>query len=335
VLGSAAGNGNRARGAADGRVFPGGCFWSAPKPSGGYAPLESGCPCRYYLSGVAKVNQGQRSSNTFEPGAVEKALDILLRALPAVPLPRTGIPDRDRKKLWKRIQTAIERLSAVNVELDLIALPPLIYNPADPLTFAESIANKLLLQDPMPLEDFRGRKFYGSGVYALFYRGDFDLYRPIKDARTPIYVGKAIPGKPKRDPTSTDAEIGLNTPRQQGPALWKRLVEHVDSIQEVNNLRLSDFNCRYLVTASGWQFAAEDHLIALFRPVWNKETRILSGFGKHGDSHQTRINSRSFWDTLHPGRLWATREGNVPNEKTVQQIRADVVEHFRRFPPRK
>ena len=60
-----------------------------------------------------------------------------------------------------------------------------------------------------------------------------------------------------------------------------------------------------LVVQSGWETAAEDYLIRLFRPIWNKETKILYGLGKHGDSAETRTNKRSLWDTLHPARVWA------------------------------
>ncbi|MBM4094762.1 MAG: Eco29kI family restriction endonuclease [Planctomycetes bacterium] len=55
------------------------------------------------------------------------------------------------------------------------------------------IANTLLAQPRRPLKDVP--RFYGSGVYALYYRGDFDAYRPIANTETPIYVGKADPAE--------------------------------------------------------------------------------------------------------------------------------------------
>ena len=47
---------------------------------------------------------------------------------------------------------------------------------------------------PLPPAD----RFPGAGVYALYYCGGFEHYRHIaaadqKDAKTPIYVGKAVP----------------------------------------------------------------------------------------------------------------------------------------------
>jgi len=39
------------------------------------------------------------------------------------------------------------------------------------------------------------------------------------------------------------------------------------------------------------------------------------------------------WDTVHPGRLWASREGNRPNEHTAEQILARIERHFAAHPP--
>ena len=61
--------------------------------------------------------------------------------------------------------------------------------------------------------------------------------------------------------------------------------------------------------------------------------RICYGFGKHGDAAKTRANRRSPWDTLHPGRKWATTAHNVPNDKSVNQILSEIAEHFVKFPP--
>ena len=80
--------------------------------------------------------------------------------------------------------------------------------------------------------------------------------------------------------------------------------------------------------SSGWQGAAEDYLIDTFRPVWNNETGICYGFGKHGDAPTTRANQRSPWDTLHPGRSWAWRDPAMANARTRENIVADLVDHF-------
>jgi hypothetical protein len=63
--------------------------------------------------------------------------------------------------------------------------------------------------------------------------------------------------------------------------------------------------------------------------------KVCYGFGKHGDSAGTRKNERSPWDTLHPGRPWAKGDTNTPNKRTVAQIRADIAEHYKKYPPKK
>jgi hypothetical protein len=237
-----------------------------------------------------------------------------------------------RRRIEVQIETAISELNELLIAIDPIKLPELVYNPTDPETFAEAIGNKLIVQDERPLPVLESVRFYGSGLYALYYKGNFDAYAPIRGTATPIYVGKADPPK------------AAKTPKEQGDKLWSRLREHANSIKEVedrcgkmglkDNLKLSDFGFRYLVTASGWQIAAEAHLISLFRPIWNKETGVVQGIGKHGDASETRANERSRWDTLHPGRDWATHEGNKPNRLSVVEIKALVLKHFELYPPK-
>jgi Eco29kI restriction endonuclease len=81
-----------------------------------------------------------------------------------------------------------------------------------------------------------------------------------------------------------------------------------------------------LVVQSGYETAAEDYLIELFRPIWNAETNLVYGLGKHGDAATTRANKRSPWDTLHPGRAWAAP--TTEDARTEPQIRADLKTHF-------
>ena len=160
-------------------------------------------------------------------------------------------------------------------------------------------------------------KFYGSGVYAIYYRGDFPLYAPLTGSETPIYVGQAAP-------VSNHAKV----PREQGARLSSRLSDHRQNIgKATSTLSLADFEYRSLVVQSGWETAAEDYLIHLFRPIWNSETNILYGLGKHGDDAATRANKRSPWDTLHPGRSWAAR--STEDAKSVAQIEKEVAAHFK------
>jgi hypothetical protein len=124
------------------------------------------------------------------------------------------------------------------------------------------------------------------------------------------------------------------TPQEQGARLHTRLKDHFRSLSHAENLDVADFDCRYLVVRSAWVETAEDLLIDWFKPVWNNELKVCYGFGKHGDSADTRSNERSPWDTLHPGRPWAKSAKNTPNKRSSEHILADIVEHFKKFPPK-
>ncbi len=171
------------------------------------------------------------------------------------------------------------------------------------------------------MASFGRPKFYGSGIYAIYYMGDFEPYEPISDTEHPIYVGKTDPAKPHAKST-----------REQGTSLWERLTKHKSNIGLASTLRLEDFECRYLVVASGWQVAAESALIGLFKPLWNKETKVVLGFGKHGDAADTRRNTRSPWDTLHPGRKWADNEA-TKDRLEKHAIEERIKRHFQDSPP--
>jgi hypothetical protein len=140
-----------------------------------------------------------------------------------------------------------------------------------------------------------------------------DIYAPTSGTETPIYVGKADP------PTSAKSVV------EQETKLYGRLNEHRKNIDKVAGIDIADFECRALAVQSGYQAAAENHLIRLFMPIWNNETKILFGIGEHGDAATTRANNKSPWDTIHPGRAWAKEN---PEAKTADEIRNEVAEHF-------
>ncbi len=235
----------------------------------------------------------------------------------------TGLSSRARQKLRARIQAASDRLAALAVDVNPISQPASVLDPSDPAIVGEIIALRLLAQPRVPLDVVGGTRFYGSGVYAIYYRGEFDAYAPLRESETPIYVGKVDP-----------KDHGAATPEEQGERLWKRLVQdHAKNIGRVENLDLGDFDCRFLVVRSAWQSTAETYLIERFHPVWNNESKVCYGFGKHGDSASTRANTRSPWDELHPGRPWAWADGNTPYEGGEAKVRADVAAHFDRHPP--
>ena len=69
---------------------------------------------------------------------------------------------------------------------------PKSFNPLDYSVLSASLANELMTTDLVPLSQVE--EFYGNGVYALFYTGDFKAYEPLaKQNRKcpgsfPIYV---------------------------------------------------------------------------------------------------------------------------------------------------
>ena len=247
----------------------------------------------------------------------------LAKTLPTEPANYAELSAYKRREIRRELEGAILRLNSVEQSLDLIRQPKHVFDPTSPKIIGDLVARTLLMQDKESLADAVKQSFYGAGVYAIYYDGAFDCYAPISSKDHPIYVGKADPGT-----------LHAPTPEDQGVALYTRLKDHNRTIGSADNLNLADFCCRYLVVRSAWVETAEDLLIDWFKPVWNKEMKICQGFGKHGDSADTRSNKRSPWDELHAGRAWATAEGNVPSKKTVAQIRADIVDHYKKYPPK-
>ncbi|MEZ5939292.1 MAG: Eco29kI family restriction endonuclease [Hyphomonadaceae bacterium] len=221
-----------------------------------------------------------------------------------------------RKKLEQEIVEGIDRLTELLNRIDPIQQPASIFDPSDPQLVGRFVALALVAQPRVPMPDL-GR-FYGSGVYAIYYRGPFEPYAPISGTETPVYVGKVGP-----------VMGGARTAREQGPKLIGRLMEHRRNITKAKEtLDVADFDCRALVVTTGWEIPAEDYLIQLFKPIWNKETGPVLGIGKHGDAAETRGNTKSPWDTMHEARAWAT----TGDRKSREEIEAALVEHFKNVP---
>lgn len=98
-----------------------------------------------------------------------------------------------------------------------------------------------------------------KGVYALYWRTGV------------VYAGKAM----------------------EGITLRRRLAEHCRKIGGRQNIDLGEVSCRFLIIDSDWFVrAAEDALIASYRPVWQK-----SGFGSHvpGGDDPGRAQAAGMW----------------------------------------
>ncbi len=252
--------------------------------------------------------------------AVLETLQALLETLDGTYVTPDMISTARRKKLRVKIDAALLELQRVLQEMSPVRMPAVVLDPSDPKVIGKLIADTLLEQPRFPLEAVP--RFYGSGVYALYYRGRFDAYEPISGTETPLYVGKA-------DPSSQNAQTVI----EQGEKLVGRLNDHKRTLTKAGNLDIKDFDCRYLVVKSAWQTTAETYLIQGFGPVWNDEIGICYGFGKHGDSAATRSNTRSPWDTLHPGREWAWAPGNKSNPLSAEDIKRLIAQYYASKPP--
>ena len=194
------------------------------------------------------------------------------------------------------------------------------YSPLDIGELANSIVNALLRQPCGPLPP--DAEFNGSGLYAIYYYGDYPVYRPIAEANRgeacsrPIYVGRATPSGGRKG-----WEEGEVPP--EGPFLLRRLREHAESIRPAENLRITDFTCRYLITDPLWIPLGEKLLVQRYQPVWNLD---LDGFGNHDPGLGRQNQRRSPWDEVHKGRRWAEELApcRLNAERLVQLLRTRV-----------
>ena len=264
--------------------------------------------------------------------SIAKRLGSLVEDVAALsPSQRASFRDallRDKRGAWLRTQIKSLRDGCAEMESLIDDLSPTkIERVQITLGRSDGIAKYfafLFLHRPRYRLDELSSEFFGSGVYAIYYVGKSELaYSRLSGSETPIYIGKA-------DPDEAYAESTI----EQGLALCGRLKEHAKSIGKTA-LNTRDFEYRYASIQSGMQASVEEFLINLFKPIWNKEVAVCHGIGKHGDSHKTRGNKRSPWDTMHPGRAWAaeTSQDQFSREEIVQRIQRHLDKHvpFRDF----
>jgi len=196
--------------------------------------------------------------------------------------------------------------------------PP--FDPLNKLNLGRSVADAMLEKKVTPLGELA--PFEGAGIYAIYYVGEFPAYEPIRRANLddkfeqPIYVGKATPKGSRRGGLGFDAKVGT--------VLYKRLQEHGKSIEQVANLDIKDFYCRYLIVEDIWIPLGESLLINMFEPIWNMR---VDGFGNHDPGSGRKEQKASPWDTLHPGRPWVTAL-NIGKER--EKILMEVSAFFER-----
>lgn len=189
------------------------------------------------------------------------------------------------------------------------------YDPLDYRNLTVSLVRELMGRSAVTLP--LSTRFRGPGVYALFYDGEFGPYATLRspDATRPIYVGKAVPPGARKGGTASD---------ESAPALHSRIRQHTGSLEAAANLRVDDFTCRYLVVVPLWITMAERFLIEYYRPCWNVS---IEGFGLHDPGKGRQQGLRPWWDTLHPGRPWATRLRPRSEAEARARLRAFTDEH--------
>ena len=196
------------------------------------------------------------------------------------------------------------------------------FNPLDKLHLGESVGQAMLRQSITSCGNLDG--FYGAGIYAIYYTGDFSVYEPISEHnrnqqfKAPIYIGKAVP---------KGARKGGDLQGFPGKVLYDRIKQHSKSIAEASNLHITDFYCRYLIVDDIWIPLGESLLIAKFNPLWNK---LIDGFGNHDPGKGRHAGLRPRWDVLHPGRPWA--EQCRPRDESAAQIVREVQDYLRNNP---
>lgn len=181
--------------------------------------------------------------------------------------------------------------------------------------FKKIINNAIKFLEESPAHSLSFPKFQGTGVYALYYEGDFPLYVEL-NAETPsictnpIYVGKAVPSGWRTARIRSDKSTNLH----------KRLKEHVNSIVQAKNLKINDFTCKFILLESDLISPVEAELIRRYQPLWNS---VVDGFGNHNVGKTRYDQAKSEWDILHSGRVWAEnmRGESLSYDQLVDKIK--------------
>ncbi|WP_218001248.1 Eco29kI family restriction endonuclease [Nocardia thailandica] len=186
---------------------------------------------------------------------------------------------------------------------------PESFDPLSTTRLANTICEMLERQPLVSMAEEIPR-FDGSGLYALYYRGDsVDLYRPLAKYQIPVYAGQA---------RSSNSATG-KTVRAPRPVL-SRLRSHRTSIIE-GGLPIAEFRFRALLMPDVHADLGENGLRVGYKPVWNT---VLRGFGSHEQGATTRKSGKSKWDTVHDGR--SRSHGDVPHE--LAELITEATEHI-------
>ncbi|WP_434619760.1 Eco29kI family restriction endonuclease [Arthrobacter sp. A5] len=195
------------------------------------------------------------------------------------------------------------------------------FNPLDKRNLGISVANAMMLMEPVPLAAVPNQP--GAGIYAIYYAGDFEPYQLLSDLNSgpegpqyPIYVGKAIPEGGR---TGLGLSDGVET-----FTLRNRLRNHQRNAVAAENLNVDHFSLRLLTVEPIFIPLGETMLITQTGPVWNT---VVPGFGSNAPGSGREGGKKSAWDTLHPGR---SHSASLPSRtETPAHIAQEVREYLR------
>jgi hypothetical protein len=214
--------------------------------------------------------------------------------------------DRPQGKKWERAADTI---------------PYEEFDPLNRVNLGRSVERALVARPLIKLNALF--PFRGSGIYAIYFTGleSDSLYGRIASSPSPVYVGRARPEGSRKG--SAEVEGG-----HRSKALSDRLYHHRQSIDQAKNLATEDFSCRWLVADMLFVPMAEHLMIQTYRPIWNG---LIDGFGNNAPGGGRGDQVRSRWDTLHPGRYWASR---LPEPLyRVDELRLQILAHFDEHSP--
>lgn len=137
-------------------------------------------------------------------------------ALEASPAMRRRFVDR-AGELAVALNAARELLSPVIVGKIDVTL-------GNPKSIAKFFTFNFISQPRLPLAAVVERRFYGAGVYAIYYEGKGEkAYQPLSGTETPIYVGKADPDEAYAETTEKQGEVLGKVPAH---TFWKKVPAH-------------------------------------------------------------------------------------------------------------
>lgn len=186
------------------------------------------------------------------------------------------------------------------------------YEPFDPLAVENvgvTLAVELLEQ---PLHGFPPEaRFPGAGVYALYYKGSHPAYNRLLELdggrmKYPVYIGKA-----QRE----NVKQGFNPRPTERAKLYNRIRQHARSVEQAENLDVSDLKCRFLILQDAYIGLAESVMIMAFRPPWNG-----MGLGSNPVGTPRMRGLPSLWDSLHPGRAGRPAGGEEQSRNAAEWI---------------